>query len=129
MILMIIFTSKQRSGEEVYPANKMLSNIPFDIPAPIPSLFQWLWTRPLDLPEHKIVVLVGCRAEDFCFGIDVTKEMASIGAAQLWKTSRQTVMQRISSLSFWGAVTDTSDDVVNCCEFRRCCREWEQVEI
>merc|ERR1712137_1375817 len=100
------------SGEEVYSAKMVLSNIPFDIPVPISSLFQSLWKRPFGLSEDEIVALAGQRAEDHCFGSDVTKEMAISGAVQIWKTSRQVVMQQTPSLSSWGAVTDASD-VVN----------------
>merc|ERR1712137_107550 len=103
---------QKRSGEEVYSAKMVLSNMPFDIPAPISSLFQSLWRCPLCLPEDKIVALAGQRAEDHCLGTDVTKEMAISGAVQIWKTSRQVVIQQISSLPSWGAVTDASD-VVN----------------
>jgi len=100
------------SGEEVYSAKMVLSNIPFDIPVPISSLFQSLWKCPFGLSEDEIVALAGQRAEDHCFGTDVTKEMAISGAVQIWKTSRQVVMQQTPSLSSWGAVTDASD-VVN----------------
>jgi len=103
---------QERSGEEVCSAKMVLSNIPLDIPAPISSLFQSLWECPLGLPEDKVMALAGQKAEDHCLGTDVTKEMAITGAVQIWKTSRQVVMQQISSLSSWGAVTDASD-VVN----------------
>jgi len=92
----------------------MLQNIPVELPAPIWSLFQWIWWWSWDLSEGKILTVARCRADDLCVGTNVDQETAVVTAVNIWKLARQAVMQaRTSVMSSRSADTDASDDEIS----------------